>query len=118
MGNYKKDDVFYLDEEYSQRAEFCNNSGKYHIEEIEADEKGRRFKIVENEDKSLQNEYYELLEWFDEYYSVHEQKYRRLMLLNKKDDDGSNASDELITLYELAEQKRARIQELESLINK
>ena len=63
--------------------------------------------------KKLFNEMLELSDWFDSYYAVHEQKYRRLIALNKADDDGINAADKLTALYEEAEVKRARIQELE-----
>lgn len=45
---YKENDIFYEDKEYAQRADWCNESGKYHIQEIEPDENGRRFKIVKN----------------------------------------------------------------------
>lgn len=39
--------IFYDDEEYSVKAEWCNNNN-CHIEEIDPDENGRRFTIVEN----------------------------------------------------------------------
>lgn len=48
MKNYNVGDIFYEDEQYPLRAEWCNEGGLYHIEEIEPDEKGRRFTIVEN----------------------------------------------------------------------
>lgn len=38
--------IFYYDEEYSKRAEFCNQNNCY-IKEIAPDENGRRFQIVE-----------------------------------------------------------------------
>lgn len=39
---------FYEDEDYPNKAMFCNESGKYTIDEIEPDENGRRrFKFVE-----------------------------------------------------------------------
>lgn len=41
---YQIGDMFYLDDEYSARAEFCNNNGLV-IVEIGRDEKGRRFQI-------------------------------------------------------------------------
>lgn len=65
--------------------------------------------------QKLFDEMLELNDWFDGYYSVHEQKYRRLIALNKLDDDGANATDKLTALYEEAETKRRRIQELETL---
>lgn len=43
---YNLNDVFYLDNEYSARAKFCNEND-YVIKEIEPDEKGRRFQIQE-----------------------------------------------------------------------
>jgi hypothetical protein len=41
---YKIGDIFHLDEEYSARAEYCNNNNLV-IMEIEADNEGRRFQI-------------------------------------------------------------------------
>lgn len=55
--------------------------------------------------------------WFSDFYTKHEQKYRRLYTLNKNDDDGVSGYDKLIQLYNEAENKRKRIQELEVLIN-
>ena len=43
---YKIGDIFYLDDEYSNRAKFCNDNGLM-IKEIEADKNGRRFQIQE-----------------------------------------------------------------------
>ncbi len=43
---YKVGDIFYLDDKYSERAEFCNENG-LKIVEIEADGSGRRFQIQE-----------------------------------------------------------------------
>lgn len=69
-------------------------------------------------DKETQFEEYENLKyWFDTYYTTHEQKYRRLYTLNKNDDDGVSGYDKLIALYNEAETKRKRLQELEVLIN-
>lgn len=55
--------------------------------------------------------------WYDNYYTQHEQKYRRLHSLGKLTDEGKDPYNELINLYNEAEIKRARIQELEVLIN-
>lgn len=41
---FQLNEIFYEDEEYSKRAEFCNKNG-YVIEEIEPNEEGRRFQI-------------------------------------------------------------------------
>lgn len=45
---YDLNTPFYEDEDYPNKAMFCNRSGKYTIDEIEPDENGRRrFKFVE-----------------------------------------------------------------------
>ena len=61
-------------------------------------------------------EYYELKDWFNNEYSYKEQKLRRLIALNKLDDDNMDASLKLNMLYNEAETKRLRIQMLEKLI--
>lgn len=58
-----------------------------------------------------------LKEWFRKYYTEHEQKYRRLHFLGITDDDGVEGKIKLAQLYEEAETKRKRIQELETLIS-
>lgn len=67
-----------------------------------------------NENEMLQ-ELWQLQTWFNVYYTQHEQKYNRLIALNKQDDDGIDGNTKLINLYNEAEIKRARIQELEKL---
>lgn len=47
----KMGEIFYFDENYSKKANWCNENDCY-IEEIEKDEKGRRFRIVK---KSLED---------------------------------------------------------------
>ena len=64
-----------------------------------------------------QNELLELKYWYDNYYTQHEQKYRRLHSLGKLTDEGKDPYNELINLYNEAEIKRARIQELERLLS-
>ncbi len=61
-------------------------------------------------------EYMTLVNWFDNEYAYKEQKYRRLINLQKLDDDGSLPNEKLSQLYQMAETKRARIQELESIL--
>lgn len=51
--------------------------------------------------------------WFDGYYTIHEQKYNRMIRLN---DTTENWFEKLQELDELAEEKRDRIKELEELI--
>lgn len=43
---YKVNEIFYIDDKYTERAEFCNNNNLI-IVEIEPDENGRRFQIQE-----------------------------------------------------------------------
>lgn len=62
-------------------------------------------------------EKYQIEAWFSDFYTKHEQKYRRLYTLNLNDDDGISGYNKLIQLYNEAEIKRKRIQELEILIN-
>lgn len=62
---------------------------------------------------ALAREQIELTEWFDGYYTIHEQKYRRLEALSKADDDGENPTVKLKALYEEAEEKRKRLQEVQ-----
>lgn len=87
----------------------CNGSEEIKITEKEFNE------YFETHGK-LVEENISLTDWFDGYYATHEQKYRRLIALNKPDDDGVSASEKLTALYNEAEEKRARIQELEQLL--
>ena len=67
--------------------------------------------------QKAQQEYQEQKDWFDVEYARKEQKYRRLHSLGKLTDNGKDPYQELINLYKEAEIKRARIQELEAIIN-
>lgn len=58
----------------------------------------------------------ELKTWFDTIYTKQEQKLRRLITLKKLCDDGQRPEDKLITLYNEAERKRKRIQDLEAIL--
>ena len=62
---------------------------------------------------SLINKQIELIDWFDGYYTIHEQKYRRLEALSKADDEEESATVKLKALYEEAEEKRKRLQEIQ-----
>lgn len=62
------------------------------------------------------NEMNDIKFWFDTVYGYQEEKYRRLVALNKTDDDGVSAAEKLNALYLEAEEKRARIQALETAI--
>lgn len=74
-----------------------------------------QLKMVEWQEYS--SEKTQLIEWFNTEYTYKEQKYRRLIALNKADDDGIDGNTKLLALYNEAEEKRARIQELEKVIN-
>lgn len=65
----------------------------------------------------LQEEYNTLVEWFNTDYTKDEQKLRRLYTMQKLTDNNTNPYDELLLLYEQAESKRRRIQEIEGLLN-
>lgn len=67
--------------------------------------------------KLYNEEYIKLTQWYNNYYTQHEQKYRRLHSLGKLTDEGKDPYNELINLYKEAEIKRARIQELERLLS-
>lgn len=106
--------------DYSLACDFCFENN-YTIKEIEKDEKGeRQFKIVEipapSEDEKLQIEIDELKSWFNTYYTEHEQKYRRLSTLKQLTDELEDPYNKLIELYQEAEIKRKRIQEIEVLL--
>lgn len=66
---------------------------------------------------NINKEINSLKQWFDNDYARLEQKYRRLNTLNQKCDNGTSPYDNLINLYNEAEIKRHRIQELEKLID-
>lgn len=111
--------IFYYDKNYIKAVEYCDNNG-YTIREIEADENGRRFKIVEDKPSAKELAQYEITTikiWFTSYYAEHEQKHRRLHTLGLKTDEGKDPFIALTELYKEAEAKRKRIQELEALIN-
>lgn len=90
----------------------------YLVREIEADTFGRRFQIVEipqpTQKELAEIEINALKNWFNGYYTEHEQKYRRLYTMKLYCDDGTHPYDKLTELYQTAEKNRKRIQELES----
>lgn len=114
-------ELFYDDENYTDKAEWCNKNNEYTIVEATPDENGRRrfkfIKQVESKQELAQKELLELKYWYDNYYTQHEQKYRRLHSLGKLTDEGKDPYSELINLYNEAEIKRARIQELERVLS-
>lgn len=112
--------IFYINE-YRQAYNFAQ-ANDYTIKEIEADVNGKRYQIVEKPQPTVyevaQRDHYVLKQWFDTIYAYQEQKFRRLMALNKTDDDGVSAAEKLNALYLEAEEKRKQIQELEKEIKK
>lgn len=110
---YKINDIFYLDEEYSARAEFCNNAGNLKIEEIEPDENGRRFKIVEitySETDLASAELGNLEYWFEQYDKQVIQYQRSLRL-------GVEFDKDIAELDRLAVDNAKRIKELRALLD-
>lgn len=69
---------------------------------------------VENKKKTYIKELQEIKKWFNTYYTEHEQKYNRLIALNKTLDDGTSPQDALNSLYSQAEEKRKQYQDLET----
>lgn len=113
-------DTFLYNENYEEIAQFCRENN-YIIANIGKNEDGKNiFQIKENKltnEELLSKEYNELRMWFNNTYSYQEQKYRRLITLNKLDDDGIDANEKLIALYDEAEEKRKRIQNLEAILD-
>lgn len=72
---------------------------------------------IETELECRRTELNELKQWFNDFYTYKEQKYRRLITLEKT-EDGLNPKELLIQLYKEAEEKRKRIQDLESILEK
>lgn len=110
---YKVNDIFYFDEEYLERAEFCNESGNLTIKEIEPDENGRRFQIVEivqgvNEIFSM--ELRELEQWFN-WYDEQTIQYQRSLRL------GVEFDKDIVELDKQAVINAQRIKELRTLLD-
>ena len=116
---YNIGNIFYLDSDYQNKVKFCNDN-KLVIKEIEKDINGnRQFKICENQIDEVDNlkvELENLKIWFNEYYTQHEQKYRRLNTLKQLTDELEDPYNKLVELYQEAEIKRKRIQEIEVLL--
>ena len=113
-------EIFYIDK-YTEARDFAEKNG-YAINEIEKDNDGKRqFKISIppklTEKELLELELNNLTRWFDVYYMQHEQKYRRLYTLKILTDDDKDPYAELLSLYQEAEIKRKRIQEIENILN-
>ena len=113
---YKLSDIFYEDEEYAARADFCNNNG-YMIVEIEPDEEGkRRFQIQEvvlTDTQKLKEELYTLEDWFKGIYDNQVKQYERALRLGAVYDEKYGTIE---ALDALAVQKAARITEIRELL--
>lgn len=75
----------------------------------------KRNKMIKVESRIM-----ELKDWFDNYYSTYEQKYRRLDYLfnnNIITEETTNAHNNLVELYFLAEKYREEINQLENEVN-
>ena len=106
-------------ERYAEAYEIAEKNNLAIIE-IEHNVNGdRQFKLIEipvSESEILQNEIYQLKNWFNTYYTEHEQKYRRLNTLKQLTDELEDPYNKLVELYQEAEIKRKRIQEIEVLL--
>lgn len=115
---YNIGDIFYNDEEYSARAEWCNNNG-CRIEEIEADEEGKqRFQIKQvevTEEQQLRHELLELQDWFSNVYDNQVKQYQRCTRLNTTYDTTKYGTIE--ELDEQAVTNAARIKEIKELLS-
>lgn len=114
---YNIGDIFYNDEEYTARAEWCNNNG-CRIEEIEADEEGkRRFQIKQvevTEEQQLRHELLELQDWFSDIYDNQVAQYQRCSRLGVTYDGKYGTIEEL---DEQAVTNAARIKEIKELLS-
>lgn len=110
---YKLNDIFYLDDEYSARADFCNEKGNLTIKEIEPDEKGRRFQIVEVTYSEVELASIEIsqLEWWFNWYDEQTIQYQRSVRL------GVEFDKDMAELDRLAVDNAKRIKELRTLID-
>lgn len=93
-----------------------NISNEFECREVTESEYNAYLETLKQK-QEIENELNNLYSWYDNYYLQHEQKYRRLHTLGRLTDEGANPYDELIKLYNEAEIKRARIQELERLLS-
>ena len=88
--------------------------------------KGKELKVIDGkvvavervitEEETAKLRINELKQWFNTYYTIQEQKLRRLHTLQLLCDDGISPYYALIDLYNLAEKYRKEIQELEKKV--
>lgn len=114
---YKLGYRFINDDDTINVINWCAEHG-YDIYDVGEDEQGRTIFEIQNKrepsaTEMARKEYMRLTTWFDTTYAYKEQKYRRLIALNKTDDDGGDCTQKLQALYAEAEQIRERIQQLE-----
>lgn len=109
----KETELFYY-KDYEEAYKFAEENNLI-ILEAPADEKGKRYKFEKRNtyDSTIDTIIKELKEWFNNYYTIHEQQYRRLHTLGD-----TSAYDKLIALYNEAETKRKRIQDLEAQLER
>ena len=106
---YSIGDTFYLDSDYSNKADWCNENG-YMIVEIEPDENGRRFQI-QMPPEPTQQELYE-----QEYYNL-KQQLTEMDYKTSKYVDGEYTEEEWQEIITERKQIRVRVRELETLLN-
>ena len=103
-----------ITDEYWQELMDLQSQGK----EITTGENGKPVAVdhISTPQELAETELLELTQWFDNEYSYKEQKYNRLIALEKLTDDGKDPAQVLKELYLLAEENRKAIQQLEKEI--
>ena len=94
---------------YANCKNICTN---FKCREVTKDEYDDYQNVLEAK-KKIADKLNELTNWFNATYRYKIEKYTRLIALEKPDDDGISAETKLKKLYEEAEEKRYKIQELE-----
>ena len=116
MNEYQVGLVFFDDEDYPNKAEYCNAQGLAIIE-IEPDDKGRRRfqiqEVVRTEKDELFNEIGDINEWFD-MYDMQCKQIARCQRLGIPYDNKYGTPEEL---DREAEKKSARLNEIYKIIN-
>lgn len=117
----KENDIFYENDNWDEKADWCNASGKYHIEEIEPDENGRRFKIVKNPEPTAeelaQEEIYECLQYLKstDYIASKLAEANSKYIASGDNSEVIALMQHYATELETRESKRVRIRELENI---
>lgn len=115
-GYYKTEQILVDTKSHDEYVYHDNGEVLYESHFIEPVYEEKQVWVEYTEQELLEQEMSQCENWFANIYTYQEQKYRRLIALNIPDDDGVSAEQKLLELYNEAEIKRKRIQELEKLI--